>query len=136
MFYENIEICQETKEKVWGKEFWIVNNQDYCGKILVINKQHRCSIHYHKIKKETFLVVSGEILLEVLDPAMMDSDEQKFIFVPGMSITINPYVKHRFTGMAEVSEIIEFSTRHYEQDSYRITKSEKISDDEWEIIKK
>ena len=67
---------------------------------------------------------------------MMDSDEQKFIFVPGMSITINPYVKHRFTGMAEVSEIIEFSTRHYEQDSYRITKSEKISDDEWEIIKK
>ena len=126
MLYNNIINCQETKEKIWGKEFWIVNNQDYCGKVLVLNRQHRCSMHYHKIKKETFLVVSGKVLLEI--------EEQKITLFPGGSVTIVPYTKHRFTGIGSVSEIIEFSSQHFEHDSYRTIESEKISDKEWEII--
>lgn len=125
MLHKNIETCQETKDKVWGKEFWIVNNQDYCGKVLVLNQQYRCSMHYHKIKKETFFVASGYVLLEY-DPA------QRIILTPGMSITIKPFQRHRFTGLAPVSEIIEFSSQHFEDDSYREEPSGKILDEEWE----
>lgn len=130
MLYQYLNDCQETKDKVWGKEFWIANNPDYCGKVLVLNRQHRCSIHYHKIKKETFLVISGMVLLEYegVEP------DQKVILKQGMSVTIEPYQKHRFTGLASVSEIIEFSSQHFEDDSYRTIESGKVPDEEWKDI--
>ena len=126
MLHENIENCQDTKDKMWGKEFWIVNNQDYCGKVLVLNQQHRCSIHYHKIKKETFFIISGRVLLEAGD--------NKIVLTQGMSLTIVPYMRHRFTGLDEVSEIIEFSSQHFEHDSYRDVESGKVPDEEWKEI--
>ena len=49
---------------VWGKEECIVNNVKYCGKRMMVNKGFRCSMHYHKIKEETFYVVSGKIVFE------------------------------------------------------------------------
>lgn len=132
MLYQHINICQDKKDKLWGREFWIVNNQDYCGKVLVLNKQHRCSIHHHKIKKETFFVISGRILLEVrTDP---QSDMEKIVMTQGMSMTIVPHMDHRFTGLDPISEIIEFSSQHFEHDSYRDVESGKVPDEEWEAI--
>ena len=96
-------------EKKWGHEEWIIN-RDYCGKKLVLNKGSRCSMHYHKIKDETFYIVKGKVLLEL--------EDQKKILKPGNSILILPNKKHRFTGL-EDSEIIEFSTHHEDSDSYR-----------------
>jgi len=107
MIHEEIKNCQEVKEKIWGKEFWISNTPEYCGKVLVLNRQYRCSRHYHKLKKETFFVISGEVLMEY------DSGDLK-VLRPGMSMTILPYQRHRFTGLAPVSEIIEFSSQHFE----------------------
>ena len=37
--------------KGWGHEKWIVNNEMYCGKILFMEKNKRCSWHYHKSKR-------------------------------------------------------------------------------------
>ena len=129
MLYENIKDCQEIKEKVWGKEFWISNAPEYCGKVLVLHQQYRCSIHYHKIKKETFLIVSGKVLLEY-------APDKKVVLTQGMFITIEPYQGHRFTGLAPISEIIEFSSQHFEHDSYREEVSGKVPDDEWRDINK
>ena len=42
--------------KGWGYEKWIVNTDEYCGKLLFFNKGKRCSWHYHKIK-EYYLTV-------------------------------------------------------------------------------
>ena len=131
MLYESIKICQQVVEKIWGWEYWIVNNQDYCGKVLVLKKQHRCSIHEHHIKKETFFAISGRILLEI---SSQDGFE-KIILTPGMSVTLVPYTKHRFTGLDEISEIIEFSSQHFDSDSYRDVDSGKVPDEEWEDIK-
>ena len=48
--------------KGWGYEKWIVNNKDYCGKILFFVKGMKCSWHYHKIKKETFYIEYKKLL--------------------------------------------------------------------------
>ena len=110
--------------KVWGGEYWIVN-KEYCGKKLVLNKGYRCSMHSHKIKDETFLVISGKVLMEV-------NGERKILSVGDKQyIPIN--VQHRFTGI-EDSEIVEFSTHHMEDDSYRETQSGKVPDDEFNRI--
>ena len=42
--------------KFWGYEQWFVNNDKYCGKRLLLNRGYQCSVHYHKIKEETFYI--------------------------------------------------------------------------------
>ena len=100
--------------KVWGEETWVVNSENYCGKILELKKDFRCSIHHHKNKDETFFLLSGMILLEL--------DEKKRIMNPGDSQRVKPGQKHSFAGI-ENSKIIEFSTHHKDSDSYRLNKS-------------
>lgn len=95
--------------KVWGEERWIVN-RDYCGKLLVLKKGFRCSMHYHKVKDETFYINKGKVLMEY--------DGEKMIMKPGDALLIEPNKNHRFTGL-EDSEIMEFSTHHDDSDSYR-----------------
>ncbi len=95
--------------KTWGHEEWIVNS-DYCGKKLVLHEGHCCSLHYHKIKDETFYIASGRVGFQMND--------EFFILSPGDSLLISPGTKHRFYGLQH-SEIFEFSTHHMEEDSYR-----------------
>lgn len=50
--------------KKWGYEDWIVNNDKYCGKVLFFKKGLSCSLHYHKLKEETFYIQSGSLLVQ------------------------------------------------------------------------
>jgi mannose-6-phosphate isomerase-like protein (cupin superfamily) len=105
-------------EKVWGYETWIVNNEEYCGKFLHLKKNHRCSTHYHKKKDETFYCMGGNVLMEL--------GGDVFVLIPGEAVRVQREVPHRFTGLTD-SVIIEFSTQHFEDDSYRSSKSEKLN---------
>lgn len=96
--------------KVWGSELWIVNNDLYCGKMLTLTKGWQGSKHYHKRKTETFYVLTGFIRLEL--------DSLVLFLSYGSSVTIPPRTLHRFAGM-ENSQIIEFSTTHDDDDTYR-----------------
>ena len=102
-------------EKSWGHEEWIVNNSKYCGKKLVVRKGFRCSMHQHKVKDETFYVLSGEILLET----EYKEYKENRIMTLGDVAHIKTGMWHRFTSLQDVSEIIEFSTFHMDSDSYR-----------------
>lgn len=104
-------------EKVWGEEHWIYNGE-YCGKLLILNKDFRCSMHMHKIKHETFYIQEGKVLLEL-------SKKQR-ILNPGDAVVVPTGEYHRFTGL-ENSVIIEFSSNHQDEDSYRTEMSGKIS---------
>ena len=110
--------------KIWGEEHWIANNSKYCGKKLILKKGYRCSLHYHKIKEETFYIQSGKVLMELID--------KKFIMNKGDFQNIKPGEWHRFTGL-EDSEIFEFSTQHFDEDNYRKTESEKIDLDKLDL---
>lgn len=109
-------------EKVWGREEWIVNNSKYCGKKMIFNKGYRCSMHYHKIKEETFYILSGKVLLET----KLNDEKESKVLVPGDIANIEPYRLHRITGL-EDSEVIEFSTHHMDDDSYRVELSGKVN---------
>ena len=101
-------------EKVWGREIWMANTDLYCGKLLYLKKGKRCSIHYHKNKDETFYIHSGRVLMELWKN---DKHENK-IMEEGEVLRLRPNTKHRFGGL-EDSLIIEISTHHEEEDSYR-----------------
>jgi mannose-6-phosphate isomerase-like protein (cupin superfamily) len=106
--------------KGWGEEHWIHNDTDYCGKKMFLKKGKRCSLHYHVKKSETFFIQTGKVQMEFLHP---DGKKETFVMKPGDVCEITPHLKHRFTGL-EDSEIFEFSTQHFEDDSYRIEKGD------------
>ena len=106
-------------EKKWGYEKWLENNEKYCCKLLVLNKGYQCSMHYHKSKDEMFLIIKGHVRLEL--------DKKVLHMLPGHYVRLWPGAKHRFTGMKD-SEILEVSTHHEEEDSYREEESGKAED--------
>ncbi len=102
-------------EKVWGREYWWVNEDEYCFKTLVLNKGAQGSLHYHKKKKETFLIHKGKIIL--------DNGEHVWDTMrKGEQVTLYPGAHHRITGL-EDSEIFEISTHHDEEDVVRLEPS-------------
>ena len=101
--------------KVWGGEEWIVN-REYCGKVLYLVSGFRCSRHYHKLKDETFYVVDGEVSIEL--------DGQRRTLTKGESVIVERGVVHTFQAAGGCgATIIEFSTHHEDDDSYRIDES-------------
>jgi mannose-6-phosphate isomerase-like protein (cupin superfamily) len=106
-FHPGEKVYREKKE--WGEEQWIVN-KEYCGKKLILRKNRRCSLHKHEKKDEVFYLLSGHVRMEVGD--------ETFVLRPGDYVHIPAGVYHRFAGL-EDSEIMEFSSNHQEEDSYR-----------------
>lgn len=104
--------------KGWGFEKWIVNNEEYCGKLLYFVKGKKCSYHYHKIKDETFYVQSGKILLRYGDDDDYDSAKE-IILNPGDKFHIYRGLRHQMEAI-EDTEMFEFSTQHFDSDSYRV----------------
>lgn len=118
-------------KKVWGYERIIINRPDYCGKILTVLPNNKaCSIHYHKRKNETFLILRGSLEFELwLSENPRPHSLEHFTLaehktlLPNDSITLHPYQAHRFWTTTEVTEFIEFSTYDEPSDSYRLKES-------------
>ena len=109
--------------KGWGFEKWIVNNEKYCGKLLYIIKDHKCSWHYHKLKDETFYVQKGKIILYHSTTNTDVIKANKVILGPGDHFHIPVGLKHQMYAL-EDTELFEFSTQHFDDDSYRLEKGD------------
>jgi mannose-6-phosphate isomerase-like protein (cupin superfamily) len=108
--------------KGWGREVWIANNPLYCGKILEIRKGKRCSLHFHRLKTESFYLRCGRLRVRVRDsPESPESDE--FEMSAGDCMDVPPGLVHQMEAI-EDSELIEFSTEHFESDSHRLAKGD------------
>lgn len=109
------------KDRGWGYELWLANSPQYCGKILHVEQGKRGSLHYHIDKEETMHLDFGEVDLRMIDH--QTGTEYTIHLFPGDTITIPRGQAHQIIAIEE-SEIIEFSTEHFEDDSYRIQKGD------------
>ena len=108
--------------KGWGFEKWIVNCEEYCGKLLYFVKDRRCSWHYHKLKDEVFYVQSGKILVKYSDKDSIKHANEK-VLSPGDNFHVYRGLRHQMIAL-EDTELFEFSTHHLDSDSYRIEKGD------------
>jgi mannose-6-phosphate isomerase-like protein (cupin superfamily) len=108
--------------KGWGYEKWIVNKKEYCGKILFFNAGKKCSWHYHEIKDEVFYLQSGRMIVRYGDTDDIENAEQTLL-EPGMKFYIYPGLRHQMEAI-EDCELFEFSTEHFDEDSYRVIKGD------------
>lgn len=107
----------KTVKKAWGREYWIINNDKYCTKVLSLNPGWQCSLHMHPIKDETFMVLEGVVNLEVIDP---DGELTEVQLQEGETYRLVPETYHRFrSGIAARALILEVSTTHSDDDVVR-----------------
>ena len=109
-------------EKGWGFERWIVNCEEYCGKLLYFNKGKQCSWHFHKLKDEVFYVQSGKLLVYFSDEDDLEKAAQ-IVLEAGMNFHVYRGLRHRMYAL-EDTELFEFSTQHFDSDSHRILKGD------------
>jgi mannose-6-phosphate isomerase-like protein (cupin superfamily) len=108
--------------KGWGRELWIANSDLYCGKLLEIRKGKKCSLHYHKLKTESFFLRSGRIRMRIKESPESETIEE-FELNAGDCMDIPPGLVHQMEAL-EDAELFEFSTRHFEEDSHRIVRGD------------
>ena len=106
--------------KKWGEEIWIINNERYCGKYLIINKGACSSLHYHPKKMESFMCIKGLVMLYV----QIQNELKEYIMEKNdVVITLMPGTPHAFQGMTEGATFLEISTPHDDSDVVRFTES-------------
>ena len=108
--------------KGWGYEKWIVNKEEYCGKLLFFNAGKKCSWHYHETKDEVFYLQSGRMIVRYSDGDDLSTAEETLL-EPGMKFYIYPGRRHQMEAI-EDCELFEFSTEHFDSDSYRVVKGD------------
>jgi mannose-6-phosphate isomerase-like protein (cupin superfamily) len=126
--------------KRWGWESWIANNELYCGKILFIKAGKWLSYHYHKIKDEVLYVQSGRMNVTSgklkdeeyypsgqnhLSDALWINKADLGVVVceelgPNSAFHVTPWMPHQMEAL-EDTVVIEFSTKHRDEDSYRVS---------------
>lgn len=83
-------------------------NREYCKKLIIQLPRQKHPYHYHRKKEETFLVLHGDIDIEI--------DGNRRTYLPGDMVVIKPGQWHKFqTSHGVVVE--EISTTHYDDDS-------------------
>lgn len=139
-------------EKLWGREEELVNGPWYCGKRLIVDRHSRSekfkdhvvasSIHWHRDKRETFVVTEGILCVQVWPVKLGDSvneseapkilavmREKLYCLARGQSLTLERGTPHRFwcssqtPGDLPCAVFYEFSTQDDPKDSYRAAPS-------------
>ena len=92
-----------------GTTLITIVNREYAKKILVQLSGQSHPLHMHKLKEETFLVIYGELNIEL--------DGQYYCLHPGEQITVMPGVWHQFS--SDTGCVFEeISTTAHKSDSY------------------
>jgi mannose-6-phosphate isomerase-like protein (cupin superfamily) len=103
--------------KGWGEEVWIINCSDYCMKFLHFKAGSKGSMHFHVSKHETWYIQKGKLRVNTINTDTAETLE--IILTEGDVVDIpklNPHQVHAL----EDTTIIEVSTQHFEDDSYRV----------------
>ena len=123
-------------QKLWGWEEIVANYPGYCCKIITaLPNGNACSIHYHKIKHETFRVLSGALYMELYAvykkrvPKWVPRVKEPYMryatmkIMPGQIVTLPQFVGHRFWAQEEPAVFVEASTHDAPKDSIRLVES-------------
>lgn len=117
---------REHISKLWGFEEILYNGPEYCAKLLWLLPGFQCSLHYHKVKHESFIALDGLIRVEYYE-----GNTHYETILSGHRrdrLTLPPGTPHRFWSMGSTGGLIlEVSTTHSDEDVVRIEPSKEQS---------
>ena len=113
-------------EKKWGTETILPNTIDYTAKIMTLEPNAKVSMHMHNSKKESFILISGEMLIDVINLSN-GTQETVELHEIGDSVTLEPNVPHSFYcphTQIGLTVFVECSTKDSPRDNYRFYPSQ------------
>jgi mannose-6-phosphate isomerase-like protein (cupin superfamily) len=105
-------------EKRWGGEYVFADNELYCGKVVYIHKGGEFSMHFHKAKDKTWLLVEGSCEVRYIDT--QDGSNHTALLSEGDIWRSFPLEPHQLIAL-EDSVLFEVGTPEKTQDHYIIT---------------
>ena len=90
--------------------------------MLYFVKGKKCSWHYHKLKDEVFYVQSGRLVVRYSEDDDLNRADS-IVLTPGDNFHVYRGLRHQMEAL-EDTELFEFSTQHFDSDSYRILKGD------------
>jgi len=88
----------EKVEKPWGYEELVECNDKYVVKKLFMKAGHSCSTQYHRLKRETMIILTGKLWIAV-GPDMEHLEGKIYEF--GETITVDPYTIHKMRAIED-----------------------------------
>jgi mannose-6-phosphate isomerase-like protein (cupin superfamily) len=107
----------ELVRKGWGSER-ILHNDKLCFKVMIVNPRSKCSLHYHAVKEEMFLIMHGHLTIYIVNTETGNVETNTYC--KDDVVIIPPNTPHRFSTDEAKCIMVEFSTHHDDSDSYRI----------------
>jgi mannose-6-phosphate isomerase-like protein (cupin superfamily) len=104
-------------DKGWGHELIWATNDKYCGKLMHFKGGKKFSMHFHSVKDETWLVLSGKFMVEWIDTK--DAKTYTKMLEKNSVWHNEPLLPHRLICLEE-GDIIEVSTPDSVEDNYRV----------------
>jgi len=109
-------------DKPWGHELIIHNDANYCGKLLFIRAGFCISLQYHRLKTETFFLQSGLLKCRFSKPeSFVSPEDTEIVQMRAGDVKEIPVGYIHQVSALEDSTIIEFSTQHFDDDTYRLS---------------
>ena len=106
-------------EKAWGYEEIIISNDLYCAKYMFLRKAgDRTSMHFHKVKHETWKVVEGKFKVNFIDTT--DGSVHSKDLNVGDTWENAPLFVHQLVALEDNSRVLEVSTADSIEDNFRV----------------
>lgn len=108
---------KEIVQKGWGHEEIWASTYGYAAKILHFKQGAKFSMHMHKVKDETWYVLSGTFRLLIINTK--NAKQEEIILNAGDVWRNTPMMPHQLICLEE-GKIIEASTADSAEDNYRV----------------
>ena len=109
-------------EREWGKEIIFAATEHYTGKFLQFDKAgSKTTMHFHKNKDKTWVVLSGKFMLKVIDTS--NAEIKEIILNLGDTWRSGPLLPTQLEALEDQSSIAEVSTVEDVSDIYNIMTS-------------
>ena len=108
------------KQKIWGTDEKAFENDNIEVHLLRVKKGYGCSLHNHRLKRNYFYVIDGELKIRhTLGESILNKGE---------SLEIKPPNTHRFIAMTNVLalEIVSVKMEDYRDDIKRLESGGKV----------
>lgn len=111
----------KKEQKIWGERWLVYEDSTHSTNILRVLEGYRCSWHRHAVKRNIFVVISGEIgvVVETKDPSTLETYIDEMRLHIGESFTVAPGLWHEFRAYQNSVVVEEMFVRYDEEDIER-----------------
>jgi hypothetical protein len=107
-------------DKGWGYEIVWVNNEKYCGKLLVFEKAGaKTSLVFHKEKMKSWFVNAGKFKITFVDT--QTGQIKQAVLEEGKTVDLGELGPHQLEALSPDSMIFEVGTPDYIEDRFRLS---------------